>query len=115
VATFLFFFLSSSNPSRHQFLKNDEGYEYLLGPKPSQDAIKELLKNWCREGIRNGARYLLVVRNVESNENYPTFVYNPDGLTKKYQRHHNKNTSEVIGVYDLNDKRNQGKDLDQKK
>jgi hypothetical protein len=100
-----------------KILKNDEGYEYLLGPKPSQDAIKELLKNWCREGLEEDkkknkkvATHFLVVKNTSANMNFPVFIYDKVDLKTIGQKFHKKNDYLVIAIYDLNDKRNQDKD-----
>jgi len=89
-----------------KIIESDSAYTYLLGLKPDQKAIKELLKNWCREGNKKGANYLLIVRNTPNNENYPVFVYNPADLKKISQLFHTKHDSLVIEIYDLNDKKN---------
>ncbi len=93
-----------------KILKNDEAYAYLLS---DQKTVTELLTDWYLEGNGKGASYLLIARDIPSNENYPVFVYNPLDLKKIYKLYHTKQDSLVVKVFDLNDKRNE--DLLEKK
>lgn len=108
-----------------KIIEIDRGYKHhldFLGDEFSADAIKNLLRSWCREGLEEDksknkkiATHFLVVKNSSVNMNFPVFIYNKDDLKEISQKYHKNNDYLVIAIYDLEDTRNQDKDLDQKK
>jgi len=96
-----------------KIIENHSAYEYLLGPNPSPEAVKEQLIKWCREGLEEDkvknkeiATHFLIVRDILPNENFPVFVYDKADLKKIYLKYQTQDDYQVVAVYDLSDERN---------
>ena len=65
-------------------------------------ATKEDIENWIRVAHENGNKYLMVVNDTFSYEDYPVYAKNDEELQNLKQQYNNKNMQDIMRIYTLN-------------
>ncbi len=59
------------------------------------------LKNWYRDGMKQKARYMIVVCDTFDHDDYPVYVARDEDFWKVHAEYNGKNMQRVMEVYDM--------------
>lgn len=62
---------------------------------------KDTIRDWINDGLRNDKKWLIVVCDTFSYEDYPVFVTEVEEFDEKFTYYNGNNMQRIMEVYDL--------------